>query len=118
MLVSYLFHHMHYAENSGESFPESSADLFSEFYRILKPGGIVIVIEHAAADGSSRAQSAAWHRTPPETAKADITGIGFEFAGDAPEIYYNPDDDLMNSWGQAGLRGNTTSFVQKFRVPE
>jgi predicted methyltransferase len=118
VLVSYLYHHMHYAEDSGEIFPASSAALFSEFSRVLKPGGTVIVIEHAAVDGSTRAQSAGWHRTPPETAKADITGVGFELADEAPDLYMNPEDDLMNIWFDTGLSGKTTTFVHKYRKPE
>ena len=70
------------------------------------------------ADGSGRATSGAWHRTPPEMAKADITGIGFEFVSEAPEIFHNPDDDLKNTWYETGLRGKTTTFVQKYRKPE
>jgi predicted methyltransferase len=118
VMVSYLYHHMHYAEGSGESFPESSVALFGEFSRVLKPGGTVIVIEHAAADGTSRTESGGWHRTPPETAKADITGVGFEFADEAPELYYNAEDDLRNVWFETGLSGKTTTFVHKYRKPD
>ena len=80
VMVSYLYHHMHYAEDAGESFPPGSVTLFTEFSRVLKAGGTVIVIEHVAAEGTSRAESAGWHRTPPATAKADVTSVGFEFA--------------------------------------
>jgi len=118
VMVSYLYHHMHYSEDSGEMFPASSAALFGEFSRVLKPGGTVIVIEHIAADGSSRAQSAGWHRTPPETAKADITSVGFEFAGEAAELYVNPEDDKMNIWFETGLSGKTNTFVHKYRKPD
>lgn len=117
VMLSYIYHHLHYAEDSGEVFPASSAALVSEFSRVLKPGGTFIVIEHVAIDGSTRAESAGWHRTPPDTAKADITGVGFEFAGEAPEIFMNPDDDLMNVWFDTGLSGKTTTFVHKYQKP-
>lgn len=117
VMLSYIYHHLHYAEDSGEDFPASSAELVSEFLRVLKPGGTFIVIEHVAIDGSSRTESAGWHRTPPETAKADVTGVGFEFTDEAPDIFSNPDDDLMNVWFDTGLSGKTTTFVHKYRKP-
>ncbi|MCZ6500087.1 MAG: methyltransferase, partial [Gammaproteobacteria bacterium] len=91
--------------------------LLAEFSRVLNPGGTFVVIEHVAIDGSTRAQSASWHRTPPDTAKADITGVGFEFAGEAPDLFKNPDDDLQNVWYETGLSGKTTTFVHKYRKP-
>lgn len=117
VMLSYIYHHLHYAEDSVEDFPASSAALLSEFSRVLRPGGTFVVIEHVAIDGSTRAESAGWHRTPPDTAKADITGVGFEFADEAPDIFKNPDDDLMNVWYETGLSGKTTTFVHKYRKP-
>ena len=63
VMLSYIYHHLHYAEDSGENFPASSAALISEFARVLKPGGTFIVIEHVAVDGSSRADGG---RSSPE----------------------------------------------------
>ena len=74
--------------------------------------------ERGAINGSGRAESGAWQRTPPEMAKADIAGVGFEFVGEAPEIFHNPDDDRKNVRFETGLRGKTTTFVQKYRKSE
>jgi hypothetical protein len=51
-------------------------------------------------------------------AKTDLASVGFEFAGDAPEIFNNPDDDRKNVWYETGLQGKTTTFVQKYRNSE
>lgn len=117
VMLSYIYHHLHYGEDSGEQFPETSAALLGEFSRVLKPGGTFIVIEHVAAEGTGRAESAGWHRTPPATAIDDITGAGFELVGEAAELYLNPDDDLRNVWYETGLSGKTTTFVHKYRLP-
>lgn len=117
VLLSLIMHHLHYAEESGEALPPRSTQIYADIQRVLKPGGVFGVIEHTAAPGSSREQSAAWHRAPEEMIKSDLTNAGFEFAGSA-DIHNNPDDDLANVWFDAGLRGKTTRFVHKYRSPE
>jgi predicted methyltransferase len=116
VLLSLIIHHLHYDEASGEAMPESSGRIYADFKRILKPGGVFAVIEHTAAPGSSRAESAAWHRAPVETIKADVTSAGFVFDG-ATDIHVNPDDDLKNVWYEAGLQGKTTRMVHRYVKP-
>lgn len=117
VLLSLIAHHLHYAEDSGEAMPANGARAYGEIKRILKPGGVFAVIEHTAAPGSTRAESAAWHRAPEEVLKADITSVGFEFAGGA-DIHVNPDDDMKNNFFASGLRGKTARMVHKYISPE
>ncbi len=116
VLLSLIIHHLHYAEASGETMPESSAGIYADVKRILKPGGVFAIIEHTAAAGSTRAESAGWHRAPEATIKADVTSAGFVFDGSA-DIHVNPDDDLKNVWYETGLQGKTTRMVHRYVKP-
>ena len=113
VFIVLIYHHLHYSEADGEMTPASTKKLFAEVKRVLKPGGVFGVIEHTAAAGTTRAQSAKWHRAPAQTAIDDITAAGFEYVGEGG-MHVNADDDLKNVWGESGLRGKTTRFVQKY----
>ncbi len=117
LLLSLIVHHLHFDEANPDSMPERSAAIYADFKRVLKPGGVFAVIEHTAAPGSSRAESAGWHRAPEEIIKADISSAGFEFDGDA-DIHVNPDDDLKNVWFEVDLRGKTTRMVHRYVKPD
>lgn len=117
VLLSLIIHHLHYDEASGDAMPESSAAVYADFKRILKPGGTFAIIEHKAPDGTSRAQSAGWHRISEDVMKADVTSAGFEFASANDVIHNNPDDDERNTWFETGLRGKTTRLVHIYRKP-
>lgn len=118
VLLALIIHHLHYNEDSGEAIPPSSAETYADIKRVLKPGGVFAIIEHKAVEGSSRQDSAAWHRIPEEILKADITSAGFVFDGSADGIHFNPDDDLQNNWNDAGLRGKTTRLVHRYKNPD
>lgn len=118
VLLSLIIHHLHYAEEEGEAMPERSAQIYAEFRRILKPGGVFAVIEHKAPDGTSRADSAGWHRISEDVMIADVTSAGFTLDGSNDNIHNNPDDDLQNTWFETGLRGKTTRLVHRYKSPD
>ena len=118
VLLSLIIHHLHYAEESGETMPARSAAIYAEIRRILKPGGVFAVIEHKAPDGTSREQSAAWHRISEDVMTADVTSAGFVFDGANDKIHNNPDDDEQNVWFETNLRGKTTRLVHRYKSPD
>ena len=116
VLLSLIIHHLHYDEATGEAMPERSKAIYGDIFRMLKPGGVFAVIEHTAAPGSTRAESAGWHRAPEDIIKADVTSVGFKYDGNG-EIHVNPDDDLKNNFFESGLRGKTTRMVHRYKKP-
>ena len=58
----------------------------------LKPGGIYIVIDHAAEKGSGFTATSTLHRSDPDAVKAEVMAAGFEFVGSS-DVIANPSDD-------------------------
>lgn len=118
VFLSLIIHHLHYAEESDEAMPERSAGIYADIRRILKPGGTFAIIEHKAPDGTTREQSAAWHRISEDVMVADVTSAGFTLDGSNGEIHNNPADDEQNTWFETGLRGKTTRLVHRYTSPD
>jgi len=84
--------------------------------KVLKPGGLYIVLDHAAADGSGLRDPDTLHRIDPATVKQELLAAGFEYVGESKELR-NTTDDKSKSVFDTSLRGNTDQFVYKFRKP-
>jgi predicted methyltransferase len=69
--------------------PDKAAQFDAAVFRMLKPGGAFIVIDHAAAPGADRAAIKALHRIDPETVKAQVLAAGFVLEAESP-ILSNP----------------------------
>ncbi len=118
VLLSLIIHHLHFDEESGEAMPAQSAQIYADVRRVLKPGGVFAIIEHKAPDGTSREESASWHRISEDVMVADLTSAGFVLDGSADKIHSNSGDDEKNVWFDTGLRGKTTRLVHRYKSPD
>jgi predicted methyltransferase len=82
----------------------------------LKPGGIYIVIDHAAEKGSGFAATSTLHRSDPDAVKTEVMAAGFKFVG-ASDVIANPADDHKTAVFEQGLHDKTDRYVLKFRKP-
>ena len=87
--------------------------LFEALRRVLKPGGVLAIIDHHALPGSGKAAAQDLHRIEAAFAKADIEARGFAFA-DASDLLENDDDDLQISVFDPAINNRTSRFVYKF----
>ncbi|MFZ0871777.1 MAG: methyltransferase [Rhodanobacter sp.] len=92
------------------------ANLNKSIFNALKPGGIFLVLDHAAAAGSGVADTNTLHRIDPAVAKTEVTAAGFEFVGDS-DILRNPDDNHSLPIFDKLIKGKTDKFIEKFRKP-
>ena len=93
-----------------------TADMNRKILAALKPGGIYLVIDHNAANGSGWRDASTLHRIDPATIKSEVAAAGFELVQDS-SLLANPADDRRQSMRAEGLRGRTDQAVLVFRKP-
>ena len=96
--------------------PADVAAFNRDVFAALKPGGVYVVLDHAAAAGSGLAATETLHRIDPATVKAEVTAAGFVFAGESAALA-NPTDDHTKRVFDPSIRGQTDQFMYRFRKP-
>jgi predicted methyltransferase len=86
-------------------------------FAALKPGGMFVVLDHAAAVGSGISATETLHRIDPARVKADLLAVGFKFDGEST-ILANPADDHTKLVFDPSIRGHTDQFLFRFRKPK
>ncbi|MFN3514308.1 MAG: class I SAM-dependent methyltransferase [Phenylobacterium sp.] len=92
--------------------PAANKSLFDA----LKPGGVLLVVDHAAVAGAPLEVADTLHRIDPAKAKSEIEAAGFVFEGES-DVLRNPDDPKTASVFDPAIRGKTDQFVYRFRRP-
>ena len=85
-------------------------------YDSLKPGGVFIVIDHAAEKGSGLRDTDTLHRIDEDTVKKEVEAAGFKLAAES-NVLHNPDDPRTAKVFDPSIRGKTDQFVLKFKKP-
>jgi predicted methyltransferase len=82
----------------------------------LKPGGIYIVLDHAAVAGSGTRDTSTLHRIDPEAVKSEVTAAGFVLVGQS-DLLHSVDDQHTAPVFDNAVKGKTDQFILKFRKP-
>jgi predicted methyltransferase len=85
-------------------------------FRMLKPGGIFVVADHADAAGAGLAHTEDLHRIDPAAVRAEVLSAGFVLDGES-RVLANPADPHSAKVFDPSIRGNTDRFVLRFRKP-
>ena len=92
----------------------SSAALARDAYRILKPGGLFIVVDHAAAPRHGIGDTDTFHRVERAAVIREASAAGFRLVGES-KVLNNPKDPLTIPVFDRRIRGRTSQFALKFR---
>ena len=103
----------HDFKNRGSDF---TPGLNKAVFAALKPGGIYIVSDHAAAKGAGADVTEKLHRVDPDVVKAEVLAAGFKLEGES-NILAHAEDNGSTPVFDGNVRGKTNQFVLKFRKP-
>ena len=96
--------------------PANIQELNKAFFNSLKPGGVFIVLDHAAASGSALRDTETLHRIDPMTLRREVEAAGFVFEAQDNALANAADDHSLMVFDPL-IRGRTDQFVFKFRRP-
>jgi predicted methyltransferase len=96
--------------------PADVAKLNKAFYDALKPGGILLVIDHVAADGVGLRDTETLHRIDPIRMQQEIEAAGFVLEAHS-DVLRNAADDHRRAVFDPQVRGRTDQVVLRFRRP-
>jgi predicted methyltransferase len=94
------------------------AQMNATAFAALKPGGVYVVIDHSAVDGTpvATAGPAVLHRIDQATVRREVEAAGFVFDGES-QVLRNPADPRTATVFDPSIRGHTDQFMMRFRKP-
>ena len=100
-------------EFMGKGDPSAMAN---DAYKILKPGGTLLIVDHRAKPGRGLEDTNTLHRIDPAAVRKIAEDAGFRFAGES-KVLDNPADPLDIKVFDPAIRGHTSQFAYKFVKP-
>jgi predicted methyltransferase len=88
--------------------------VLNEIARVLKPGGILLLVDHSAKPGTGSADAGTLHRIDEQYARRDFEKHGFRLLR-ASDVLRRPDDPRELITYQGEMVGKTDRFVMVFR---
>ena len=96
--------------------PADVARLNRALYASLKPGGVLLVIDHVAESGSGLRDTETLHRIDPDRLRREIEAAGFRLEAEDDSLR-NPLDDHRLPVFDPAIRGATDQVMFRFRRP-
>ena len=114
MLVVKVYHDLYWVADKGP-WPKINPDAaLTEIARVLKPGGILLVVDHSAKPGTGSSVAGALHRIDEEYARRDFEKHGFAFVAKSDALR-RPDDPRELITYKGPMVGKTDRFVMVLR---
>ena len=109
-------HELYFIQEDGSNLGDPAGS-FAEIFRIVKPGGAFVAIDHATVEGAAEEVSTELHRIDKARVINMAQAAGFVLDGEG-DFLANPEDDRTIMVFNPEVRGHTDQFAVRFRKPE
>jgi predicted methyltransferase len=116
-MIIMSYHDLYVVDEAGGWPAIDAAQFLDQIVTALKPGGRLLIVDHAARAGTGKADAQTLHRIEESFAMADLRAHGLEFVASIDALH-NVDDDHSKGVMNPEIRGHTDRFVQVYRKPE
>jgi predicted methyltransferase len=114
LILMFMAYHDIYWVNENGGWPAIDTDGFvRQLYAALKQGGLLLIVDNAAAAGAGSSSVNQLHRIEESFAKRDFETHGFELEA-TWDGYRNPGDDYTKLVFDPAVRGKTDRFVHLY----
>lgn len=115
-LIVMSYHDLYVADAADGWPPIDAGQFIDQIVTALKPGGVLLIVDHQARAGSGKDDTQKLHRIEESFAIADFRAHGLKFAGSISVLRSSSDDHSLNVF-DAAIRGKTDRFVHLYRKP-
>ena len=94
----------------------TAADFNRAVYKLLKPGGYYVIVDHAAAAGSGTSDAQSLHRIDPAFIGDEVEAAGFVLDAQST-LLANKDDSHSIKVFEPAIKGETDRLAYRFVKP-
>ena len=112
-----MSYHDLYVVNVADGWLAIDASQFiDQIVTALKPGGKLLIVDHAARKGTGKTDAQTLHRIEEKFAIGDFKSHGLQFVASIPDLKSSEDDHSLNVFN-VGIKGKTDRFVHVYKKP-
>lgn len=114
VLLIKAYHDMYWVDESFGWPKIDAGGVLDQLAKSLKPGGVLLVVDHSAKAGTGNADAGTLHRIDEAYARKDFEAHGFTFVKSS-ELLRKPEDKRDQISYKPPMLGKTDRFVYVFR---
>lgn len=114
VLLIKVYHDLYWVDTTGSWPKVDTSAVLDQVVRALKPGGVLVIVDHSAKPGTGSSDASSLHRIDEAFARKDFESRGLKLVGHS-DVLRRPDDKRNQISFKPPALGKTDRFVLVFR---